>query len=322
MSISYSQVQHFLTTVKYMNMNRAAQELFISQPGLSLSIARLESELGVSLFRRDNNKLTLSEAGTVLRPYLEQLQFDTDILLRTANELAHPKIKDVNISFSGSSYFFSSLLVAGPLEQQNIVAKFCYVTLEQAVNMLLTGQVDFSISSIPIKHPKITTEDVLEASIGLVVLHSHPLAQHKSVSIDDLLKEKIHGLLPDSSFRQTCDAFFAENGIEISYFTEESSLAYRKRIAAQECLGGFLSMYSTFKESFRVMGDYVFLPFRDMNPTQKITISYLTAGNRQHSYADFLHAIKKHIIEVDAVHAHVSNILSSEGIKQQKTNHG
>lgn len=318
MSISYSQVQHFLTTVKYMNMNRAAQELFISQPGLSLSIARLESELGVSLFHRDNNKLTLSEAGTVLRPYLEQLQFNTDTLLRTANDLAHPKMKDVNISFSGSAYFFSSFLVARPLEQQDVVAKLCYVSPEQAVDMLLAGQVDFAISSIPIKHPKIITEDVLENSIGFVVMRSHPLAKQKSVSADDILKEKIHGLLPRSSFRQTCDAFFAENGIEISYYTEEDSLAYRRRIATQDCLGGFLSMYSTFEESFSVMGDYVFLPFRDIDLNQKITISYLAAGNRQHSCTDFLQALKTHIIQVNGIHAQVSNILSFEGVKQQQ----
>lgn len=318
MSISYSQVQHFLTTVKYMNMNRAAQELFISQPGLSLSIARLESELGVSLFHRDNNKLTLSEAGTVLRPYLEQLQLNTDTLLRTAHELAHPKMKDINISFSGSAYFFSSFLVAKPLEQQDVVAKLCYVSSEQAVDMLLAGQVDFAISSISIKHPKITTEKVLENSIGFVVLRSHFLAKQKSVSVSDMLKEKIHGLIPDSSFRQTCDTFFAENGIEISYFTEEGPRAYRKRIAAQDCHGGFLSMRSTFEETFCAMGDYVFLPFRDIDPNQKITISYLTAGDCQRTYAAFLRALKAQIIEVNAIHARVSNTLSAQGAKQQQ----
>lgn len=319
MSISYSQVLHFLTTVKYMNMNRAAQELFISQPGLSLSIARLESELGVPLFIRDNNKLTLSEAGTVLRPYLEQLQLNTDLLLRTANELAHPRIKNVNISFSGSAYFFSSFLVAKPIEQQDVVTNLCYISSEQAVDMLLAGQVDFAISSVPIKHPKIITESVLENSMGFVVRGSHPLAKQKSVSVDDILKEKIHGLLPHYPFRQTCDAFFAKNGIEISYDTEEDPLAYRKRIAAQDCHGGFLSMYSIFEESFSVMGDYVFLPFHDIDLNQEITISYLSAGNRQHNSADFLRALKTHIIEVNSIHATVGHILSSEGAKQQKT---
>ena len=46
MNLNYTRVLHFFTTAKYMNMNKAANELYISQPALSLSISRLEEELG------------------------------------------------------------------------------------------------------------------------------------------------------------------------------------------------------------------------------------------------------------------------------------
>ena len=59
---------HFLTVVKYMNMNKAAKELYITQPALSFSISRLEKELGLALFYRDKNKLVLSKEAEILLP--------------------------------------------------------------------------------------------------------------------------------------------------------------------------------------------------------------------------------------------------------------
>ena len=312
MSISYSQVLHFLTTVKYMNMNKAARELFISQPGLSLSISRLESELGVTLFYRDNNKLILSEEGKHLQPYFEQLRNDTDALLNATATLSKEQLKDVNVSYSGSAYFFSSFLVAKPFDQPGTVIKLCYINPDLAVDMLLSGQLDFAISSIPIKHPRITTENVIENPIGFVVLRSHPLAAQESVSVNDMLREKIHGLTSDSSFRQACDACFAENNIKISYFTEESTHNYRKRMEPQNCQGGFFAMQTTFEENFLSMGDYVFLPFCDFNLRQTITISYLRSGDGQCRYADLLQGLKKHILEVNTIHMQVGNMLSTK----------
>ncbi len=80
MNLNYTRVLHFLTTAKYMNMNKAANELYISQPALSLSISRLEEELGITLFYRNKKKLILSREAKLLLPYFEQLQMDYDSL--------------------------------------------------------------------------------------------------------------------------------------------------------------------------------------------------------------------------------------------------
>lgn len=45
--MNINQVEHFLTIVKHMSFTMAAKELYITQPALSNSIARLERELGL-----------------------------------------------------------------------------------------------------------------------------------------------------------------------------------------------------------------------------------------------------------------------------------
>lgn len=58
--MNMNHVEQFMTIVKYMNLSRASRELYISQPALSMSLSRLESELGVQLFYREGNKLVLA----------------------------------------------------------------------------------------------------------------------------------------------------------------------------------------------------------------------------------------------------------------------
>ena len=59
-------LEYFLVVVKYLNISKAAKELFISQPALSKQISQLEAELGVILFDRTKHSLKLTHAGEVL----------------------------------------------------------------------------------------------------------------------------------------------------------------------------------------------------------------------------------------------------------------
>lgn len=61
------QLRYFLKVAEELNFRSAAKMLFISQPALSQQIIKLEKELGVSLFYRDNQKVCLLPAGEVFR---------------------------------------------------------------------------------------------------------------------------------------------------------------------------------------------------------------------------------------------------------------
>ena len=59
------QVQYVLTVARYLNISRAAQSLFISQPALSSQIGKLEGELGYPLFVREAQGVQLTEEGRI-----------------------------------------------------------------------------------------------------------------------------------------------------------------------------------------------------------------------------------------------------------------
>lgn len=57
------QLQYFRTVARMEHMTKAAKELRIAQPALSKTIARLEEDLGVPLFDRQNRQIKLNEFG-------------------------------------------------------------------------------------------------------------------------------------------------------------------------------------------------------------------------------------------------------------------
>ena len=63
-----TKLYYFIKVAQTGNLTRAAQELFISQPALTMAIKRLEKELDVTLFEREGNRLILSPSGTKMLP--------------------------------------------------------------------------------------------------------------------------------------------------------------------------------------------------------------------------------------------------------------
>lgn len=64
------QLQYFRAIAQHENMTKAAEALFVSQPNLSTSMSRLESDLDVKLFERRRGKISLTPEG---RLFLEHV---------------------------------------------------------------------------------------------------------------------------------------------------------------------------------------------------------------------------------------------------------
>src|ERR1700750_1436775 len=59
-------LRYFVTIAEERSSPRAAEKLWIAQPGLSTQIRRLEGELGIRLFERHTRGVDLTEAGELL----------------------------------------------------------------------------------------------------------------------------------------------------------------------------------------------------------------------------------------------------------------
>ena len=74
--INYKQLHHFWTVARAGGIVRAAERSGLAPQTLSGQIATLESELGVSLFRRQGRGLALTDTGRVALDYAEEIKAD------------------------------------------------------------------------------------------------------------------------------------------------------------------------------------------------------------------------------------------------------
>ncbi len=83
MSVELHQLKYFRVVAKYQSVSKAAIELHVSQSALSRSIAKLETELNVTLFDRNGKRLALNENGTRFLVDVERILGDIDDSVRT-----------------------------------------------------------------------------------------------------------------------------------------------------------------------------------------------------------------------------------------------
>ena len=65
--IEFRHYRYFLALAKDLHFRKAAERLYISQPGLSRQIKQMETDLGICLFERHNRKVELTKAGLYLQ---------------------------------------------------------------------------------------------------------------------------------------------------------------------------------------------------------------------------------------------------------------
>lgn len=83
------QLKQVLSIAENGTLSAAAEKMHFSQSTLSRSVRRLEEELGVRLFDRTKNSMTLSESGRALLPHLKATLADADALCEAARQLSH-----------------------------------------------------------------------------------------------------------------------------------------------------------------------------------------------------------------------------------------
>lgn len=180
------QLRQLLKIAERKNFTRAAEELFISQPALSRSIARLEEELGQPLFERRTRSVELTDAGRSLASRAERiLALVDDAKSEIADDGESGTIR-VGAIPTVAPYCLPRTL----REFSGMFPKAALLVDEEVTERLLEkcrqGQVDVALLALPITMPRLKVERLFEEELFLTLPPGHALAAKKRVAIEDL----------------------------------------------------------------------------------------------------------------------------------------
>ena len=178
-------LEQFAAFARCGTLLKASEELHITQPTLSRSMKKLEEELGVSLFHRENSKLSLNQTGRIAAEYAQKaLSANQDFIDRVLS--FDRQLRTISIG-SSSPFPINELM---PTFQNYLSDKTILTELVSSDEALVKGlknrQYDMVILHTLPDDKSLFCQRYMEEQIYISISNDHPLARQSSVSFSDL----------------------------------------------------------------------------------------------------------------------------------------
>jgi LysR family transcriptional regulator, hydrogen peroxide-inducible genes activator len=277
-----------LTELKYVvalaqerHFGRAAQKCFVTQPTLSLALAKLEDELGVRLFERNKNEVLVTPMGAGI---VEQARR----VLDEAGKIAS-LAKGAQDQLAGALRL-GVIPTIGPYLLPELVpilrkrAPDMPLMIEEnytgsLVPLLRDGEIDVALIALPFAVPGVKTRALYEEPFSVVVPEGHAWAKKKRVRPDELTGESLLVLNAGHCFReQVLEACPGQANTASPEGRSGSSLETIRNMVAS---GLGVSVLPDTALQPRYANKLVrVIPFTEPAPSRKVAIAWRTSFSR------------------------------------------
>ncbi len=185
-----SQLKYFAAVARLGNVSKAAQELYVTQPNLSKSIARLEEELGVPLFEHRKGKIILNDYG---RCFLSSVNLSLGELENGIQSIQRMYESSQNILALGSSIddlLPDVLRDFAPIHPEIGIRQFGGSPAELTERMN-RRTLDLAVTARPVGGDIFVFEELGRSEFVILVGPDHPLAGQTYVSVRALSRERL-----------------------------------------------------------------------------------------------------------------------------------
>ncbi len=172
-------LRYFVTVAEELHFGRAARKLHISQPPLSMQIRALENELGVTLLKRTQRSVALTQAGNALLGEARHILARVDQAVLMTRRASRGEIGELAIGFiSVADYNVLPVVLrefrrAFPLVNLTLRES----TTDAQIRDLLAGRIDVGFVLPPINEPSLESIPILREPLIAALPDKHPLAR-------------------------------------------------------------------------------------------------------------------------------------------------
>lgn len=183
--IELRHLTYFLAVAQELHFRKAAEKLFISQPGLSRQIKQMEDELGVTLFERHNRKVVLTKVGEYLKEEFTN-QLDTlSHTLENAKLMQTGKKGALKIGYVGSAMqdVIPNLLLKFEKNNPDILFNLKEVDNQKQIKDLLSFDLDIGFVRLERVPRNLEIKSILKENFCLVLPKNHKIDEESFESL-------------------------------------------------------------------------------------------------------------------------------------------
>lgn len=217
MHLTLRQLEIFGEAARHASLTRAAENLHLSQPAVSMQIKQLEEAVGTPLFDRIGKGLRLTEAGRVLQRYSREITTKVDEIAQVMNEIKGLKRGTLSIAVATTVSQYAIQAVAGFHERYPGISVSLDVTNRKSLLAQLEGnEADIVLMGFPPRKRQLEAIPFMDNPLVVIAAPDHRLASRKAINLSEISNETFLLREPGSGTRQAIERFLRGKGVTLS----------------------------------------------------------------------------------------------------------
>lgn len=243
--VTMRQLSVFEAAARLLSFSRAAEEMHLTQPGVSMQIRDIEASVGLPLFERVGRKLYLTDGGRELLVHARAILREVRQADATLDALKGLKGGRLTIAVvSTAKYFAPQLLARFRKAYPDVELHLGVNNREAVVDQLAGNAVDLAIMGQPPRLPESLAEPFAKHPLVIIAAPDHPLVRRHDIPVSAIANETFIVREPGSGTRSAMEHFFAEHGVAPRVGMEMPSNETIKQAVMAGMGIGFLSRHT------------------------------------------------------------------------------
>jgi DNA-binding transcriptional LysR family regulator len=245
MHLTLRQLNVFSAVARHRSYTRAAEELHLSQPAVSMQVRQLEEAVGLALFERLGKKIHLTEAGKEVFDYSQAIGQQLRELDDVIEALKGVQGGRLRISVATTANYFATRLLAAFSQRFPETTFSLDVTNRKTLlDQLAANETDLVIMGRPPGDLELDATPFMDNPLVVIAPSGHPLAKARGIPLKRLQQEVFVVRELESGTRIAMERFFEERRMQLNAGMEMTSNSAIKH-AVEAGLGlGIVSVHT------------------------------------------------------------------------------
>lgn len=201
--MTLTELRYIVAVAQTRHFGRAAERCFISQPTLSVGIKKLEEELGVQVFERGANEISVTPVGKLVieqaQRVLEEAQRIKELAAQGKDPLSGPL--RLGVIFTVAPYLLPTLVPLLKQKAANMPLIIHENYTQRLLESLRNGDLDCIILALPIDDSGLEVTALYDEDFVVAVPVDHPWAARSEIPVEQLSDETVLLLSSGNCFR-------------------------------------------------------------------------------------------------------------------------
>src|SRR5487761_2292872 len=229
------QLKVFESVARNLSYTRAAEELYLTQPTVSIQIKQLTDIVGLPLLEQIGKRVYLTDSGRELLKVCREIFEGLSRFEMLVSDMKGVKAGKLRLAvITTAKYVVPRLLGLFCQRFPGIDVSLKVTNRERVLQRMADNQDDIYVLGTPPEDMDIQVEPFLENPLVVLAASNHPLVLEKNISPQRLAEEPFLMREPGSGIRLATEQFFGERGLQLNVRMELGSSEAIKQAVASE----------------------------------------------------------------------------------------